>query len=184
MPDRSVTQLLHQWSDGDPNALGLLAPLVYQELRRVAGGMMKSERPGHTLQPTALVNEAYLRLIGQDQPEWNSRSHFVAVAAQYMRQILVDHARQRRSQKRGSGDVPVTLNDELHGAPPAAHDVLALDDALNDLARFDERRAKILELRYFGGLKQDEIAAAMSVHVNTVARELRLAEAWLRQHLT
>ncbi|HLJ50837.1 MAG TPA: sigma-70 family RNA polymerase sigma factor [Bryobacteraceae bacterium] len=184
MESESVTQLLHQWRQGNDAALDHLAPLVYRELRRVAGGIMKAERPGHTLQPTALVHEAYMRLVEQDQPDWNSRTHFVAVAAQYMRQILVDHARERRSQKRGAGALPVTLDPQAHDGAGQATDCLALDDALRDLAHFDQRRARILELRYFGGLKQNEIAEVIGVHVNTVARELRLAEAWLRNQLT
>ena len=183
MESGSVTLLLRQWRQGSETALDQLAPLVYRELRRVAGGMMKAERPGHTLQPTALVHEAYVRLVEQDQPDWNSRAHFVAVAAQYMRQILVDHARERRSLKRGAGALPVTLDPEVHDGAGETADCLALDDALRDLARFDQRRARILELRYFGGLKQNEIAEAIGVHVNTVARELRLAEAWLRSQL-
>ncbi len=183
MPDPAVTQLLRQWRQGDEHALKQLAPLVYQELRRVAGGLMRNERSGHTLQPTALVHEAYVRLMEQDQPEWNSRTHFVAVAARYMRQVLVDQARERRSQKRGGGEFAITLDNELHGSPRQDADILRLHDALDDLARFDERRARILELRYFGGLKQDEIGLAMDLHVNTIARELRLAEAWLRNYL-
>jgi RNA polymerase sigma-70 factor, ECF subfamily len=176
-----VTRLLRRWGGGDPAALDQLTPVLYRELRRVAAGHLRRERPGHTLQPTALVHETYLRLIGSDQPEWSDRAHFFAIAARHMRQILVDHARRRNARKRGGGQA-VTLDE---GLPATARplDVIALDDALEALARLDQRKARILELHYFGGLGQEEIAAVLEVHVNTVARDLRLARAWLRLQL-
>lgn len=157
-------------------------PIVHRELRRLAAGYMRRERAGHTLQPTALVAEAYLRLVGEDHPEWSDRVHFFAVAARHMRQILVDHARRRRARKRGGGQPGVTLDQDLLPAQ-GSDDLVALDDALEDLARLDERKARAVELHYFGGLTHEEAGTVLGVHANTVARELRLARAWLHQQI-
>src|SRR5215210_442039 len=179
-----VTQLLLDWSHGDRVALDELMPLVYQELRKLASGYLRSERPDHTLQPTALIHEAYLRMIGKDMPEWQSRAHFYGVAARLMRQILVDHARTHHAAKRGGDQQKISLDD----APPIfahadAGNLLALDDALTRLAVFDERRSRILEMRSFGGMKVEEAAAALGVSEATVKREMRLAQAWIRREL-
>ena len=175
--------LLQEWRSGDQNALHKLAPAVEIELKRLAGSQMRRERPEHTLQPTALVNEVYLRLIRQNQPDWQNRAHFLAVAAVYMRQILVDHARSRMRDKRGSGAHPLSLTDATLYAPERSTDLLALDEALREMVKFDPRKAKIVELYFFGGMKQGEIAEALAIHVTTVARDLRLAQAWLRNKL-
>ncbi len=177
------TQLLHDWSGGDQAALDQLVPIVNGELRKLAASFMNRERPGHTLQPTALVNEAYMRLVQQDQPEWQSKAHFMAVAAQYMRQILVDHARKRRAEKRGGGEQAVTLdnvNAFLTGRPV---ELLDLDEALTELSAFDARKGRVVEMHFFGGMSQEEVAVSLGVHVNTVARELRLSRAWLKTRL-
>jgi len=179
---RTVTALLRDWRDGDPAAADELLPLIYAELHRLAARHLRGERPGHTLRPTDLVSEAYLRLSGGAQPEWNDRVHFFAIAARTMRQILVDHARRRRADKRGGGERPITLDEAVADAGRPG-DLLALDEALVELARFDERKARVIELHYFGGLTQDEVAEVLGVHVNTVARDLRLAEAWIHRHL-
>jgi RNA polymerase sigma factor (TIGR02999 family) len=180
---RPVTDLLRAWSGGDRDALERLTGIVYNELRRLAAAYLRRERPGHTLQPTALVAEAYARLIERDRGEacWENRAHFVSVAARTMRQILVDHARQRRARKRGGGQLHLTLGEDL--APVREAELLDLHEAMEQLARFDERKAHIVEWRYFGGLTQEEIARLLSVHVNTVARDLRLAHAWLRSRM-
>jgi RNA polymerase sigma factor (TIGR02999 family) len=179
-PAKTVTLLLREAHGGDHGALDELVPLVYAELHRVAANYMRSERPGHTLRPTDLVSEAYLRLAGGEQPTWNDRVHFFAIAARTMRQILVDHARKRGAGKRGAGEQPITFDEGLVGGE-RPDELIALDDALKALAAFDERKARTIELHYFGGLTQDEIAAALEVHVNTVARDLRLGEAWVRR---
>lgn len=174
--------LLRDWRNGDHGALDELMPRVYAELHRLAVGYMRGERAGHTLRATDLVGEAYLRLADAGPSDWNDRVHFFAIAARTMRQILVDHARKRDAAKRGGGNRPVTFDEGLvAGDRPT--ELIALDDALEALAKFDERKARVLELHYFGGLKQDEVAEAIGVHVNTVARDLRLAEAWIHQHL-
>lgn len=179
-----VTQLLLDWSRGDRAALDELMPLVYQELRKLAGGYLSSERPDHTLQPTALIHEAYLRMIGKNMPQWQSRAHFFGVAARLMRQILVDHARTRHALKRGGEQQKISLDDapEVFAHADAAK-LLALDDALTKLAAFDERRSRILEMRSFGGMSVEETAAALSVSEATVKREMRLAQAWIRREL-
>jgi RNA polymerase sigma factor (TIGR02999 family) len=182
MPE-TVTQLLQEWRDGRREALDRLVPLVYDELRRRAGARLREERPGHTLAPTALVHEAYLRLVGADV-DWQDRVHFFAVAARLMRQILVDHARTRNRVKRGSGARPVTLDEAVAVTPAAASPALVdLDDALADLARQDERKARVLELHLFAGLTYEEIGTALSLSPATVHRELRLARAWLEREL-
>ena len=179
-----VTRLLDDWGRGDSAALEELLPLVYQELRKLAGGYLRAERPGHTLQPTALINEAYLRLVSQDAPRFEGRAHFFGVAARLMRQILVDHARERRAAKRGGGAVKIPLDD----APPVfteedAGSLVALDEALTRLAAFDERKARVVEMRSFAGMSVEETARALKVSEPTVKREMRLAAAWLRKEL-
>lgn len=178
-----ITQLLQRWRDGDAAALDMLAPLVYGELRRLAGACLRKERAGHSLQPTDLVNEAFVRLIRQDTPDYQNRAHFLAIAAQHMRQILIDHARRRRRHKRGGGAVAVTLDASHVSVEPKSIDVLDLDAALVTLATFDARKSRILEMHFFGGLSFEDIAAVLGVHVNTVSRDLRLARAWLLARL-
>ncbi len=178
-----VTHLLRQWRQGDRAALDVLLPMVESELRRLAGGYMHRERPGHTLQPTALVNEAWLRMAQQDQPDYQSRSHFVAIAAQYMRQILVEHARKTNAQKRGSGVRPVDLDDATVFEPGRSADLIALDDGLKDLAALDPRQAQIVELHFFGGLTYEEIAEVLSIGRSTVIRDLRMAQSWLGNYI-
>lgn len=174
--------LLRAWRQGDRAAFDEIAPLIYNELRRLATFHLRGERPGHTFAPTDLISEAYLRLAGGAQLEFNDRAHFFAIASRNMRQILVDHARKRCAEKRGAGDRPSEL-DETRIATDRPWELVALDDALVELAKFDERKARVIELHYFGGLTQEEIAAVCDIHVNTVARDLRLSEAWLRRHL-
>jgi len=177
--DRSeVTRLLLAWSAGDHEALGRLTPLVYQELHRLAMVYMARERPGHTLQPTALVHEAYLRLVDLQGVGWRNRAHFLAVAARTMRRILVDFARARTYQKRDGGE-RISLDEELVVAGQPGAELVALDDALNRLAAIDERKSQIVELRYFGGLQVEETAEALNVSAETVMREWRAAKAWL-----
>jgi RNA polymerase sigma factor (TIGR02999 family) len=179
-----VTRLLHDWKSGDPDALDRLTPLVYQELRRLADSYLRNERAAQTLQPTALVHDLYLRLVGGEQPDWQSRAHFFGIAAHRMRQILVEHARQRRASKRGGATEPVTLDEMVCFAPQRSSDIIALDEALNSLATFDERKCKIIELRYFAGLSIEEVAEALEISVATVGRNQRLAEAWLKRYMT
>jgi RNA polymerase sigma factor (TIGR02999 family) len=172
--------LLQRWKDGDDAAEQELAPIIYAELHRLAQIHLRNERPGATLQPTALVNELYLNLVDQSLPDINNRAHFFGIAAHRMRQIIVDAARRFRSGKRGSGLEKLELNDSLAFAPERAGAFVALDDALNELARFDVRKTRIIELRYFGGLDQAEIGQALGISVATIRREQRMAEAWLR----
>jgi RNA polymerase sigma factor (TIGR02999 family) len=183
-PASQVTQLLRDLRLGDAQAVEALIPIVYGELRKLAAHYLRDERAALTLQPTALVNEAYVRLVSQDMPDWEGRSHFFGVAAHLMRQILVDHARRHRSQKRGSGVAPVALDEAIVFAPEKSDDILALDEALTRLAAEDERKARVVELRFFGGLSADETAKALNISVATVGREQRLAEAWLHRELT
>ncbi len=176
-----VTVYLRAWQAGDAAAFDRLIELVHTELHRLASARMRGEQVGHTFSPADLVSEAFLRLAGANV-DWQDRAHFFAVAARTMRQILVDHARAKTALKRGGRAQPVTLDEQLvaSGRPD---ELLALDDALTALALVDERKAKVIELRYFAGLEHKEIAVAMNVHVNTVARDLRLGEAWLHRHL-
>jgi RNA polymerase sigma factor (TIGR02999 family) len=178
----SVTHLLVKWRAGDEQALNDLMPLVYDELRRLAGSYMRNERAGHTLQPTALVHEAYLRLIDLDLA-WQDRAHFFAVAARLMRRLLVDHAKAKHRAKRGSG-LKVTLSEDLQLTSEPNMDVIALDEAIQRLSEFDERKSQIIELHYFGGLSYQETAEALEISPATVDRELRLAKAWLYHELT
>ncbi len=175
--------MLSQARGGDREALERLLPLVYDELRRIAAGFLRHERPGHTLQPTALVNEAYLRLLGQRSVDWQNRAQFLGIAAQSMRRVLVDHARARAAAKRGGMQTRVTLDDDHAIAPEGDVDVMALDAALEELAVFDPRLAKVVELRFFGGLTNPEVAEALGISVATVDRERVTAVAWLRRRL-
>jgi RNA polymerase sigma factor (TIGR02999 family) len=181
---KQVTQLLVDWRNGRKEALDLLTSLVHGELRKLAAGYLARERSAATLQPTALVNEAYIRLVAQDMPDWQSRAHFFGVAAHLMRQILVDHARKQRSQIRGGGQAKVSMEEALSASPERGASLIALDDALAALAKIDERKAKVIELRFFGGLNIDETAEALGISVSTVGREQRLAEAFLHKEMT
>lgn len=176
-----VTQLLVQWSQGNQAALDALTPLVYQELRQRARNYLRQERPDHTLQPTALIHEVYLRLIGENLPEWKDRAHFFAIASRGMRQILVDHARRKGAGKRGSGVADLSLEEALVPSQSDDSNLLALDEALSQLAAFDERKCRIIEMRYFGGCTVEETAEALGIAGITVIRETRIAEAWLRR---
>ena len=178
-----VTELLLQWRRGDKSALDRLLPMVYSELRQIARRHLRRERVGHTLQPTALVHEAYVQLAGKDNPQWRDRIHFYAVASQLMRRVLVDHARRRNADKRGGGAIKVTLDEARDSAEEKATDLIALDDALQDLEKMDERKSKIIELRFFGGLDLDETAEVLGVSVSTVVKEAKVARAWLFEQL-
>jgi len=179
--EAAVNRLLRDWSGGDPNALEALIPLVHQQLRQLARRHLALERPDHTLQPTALVNEAYLRLVKERGMAWQDRAHFLAVAGQLMRFILVDHARRRRSEKRGGSTLPVPLEIDIADPRPAS--ILAVDQALTDLAKVDPRKAHVVELRVFGGLTADESAQVLGISAETVTRDWRFARAWLRSEL-
>jgi len=178
-----VTQLLESMREGDQNAVNELTPLVYDELRRLAARQMSGERGSHTLQATALVNEAYMRLVGADI-SYQDRTHFFAVAARTMRRILVDHAKTRGRKKRGGDFAKVTLEEGLVMSPEPDSDIMRLDDALKLLEEQDERKAKVIELHFFGGLTYDEIAKAVDVSPATVHRELRMGKAWLQRELS
>jgi RNA polymerase sigma-70 factor (ECF subfamily) len=181
---QSISQLLIAWGRGEPAALEQLTPQVYQELHKLARAYLRRGRPNQSLQPTALINEAYLRLLDQSQPiKWENRAHFFGIAARLMRMILVDHARTHRAAKRGGAAAAVTLEDGLAVAPGSTPDVLEIDEALNSLAAVDERKAKVIEMRYFGGMDREEVAAALGLTLATVKRDLRLGEAWLRKFL-
>lgn len=177
-----ITALLTDWQKGNKAALDALTPIVYQELRKLARGKLAAERAGHTLQPTALIHEAYLRLIGHDQQEWKSRAHFFAVASHLMREILVDHARKVGAAKRNAGK-KIQLEDALSATLETGGLVLALSEGLTELAKLDERKARLIELKYFGGLAGEEIADVLGISISTITRESRLAEAWLRRYL-
>jgi RNA polymerase sigma-70 factor (ECF subfamily) len=178
-----ITQLLAKWSNGDKGALDELMPLVYKELRRLARGYLRRQRHDHTLQPTALVNEAYLKLIGQERVSLQNRAQFFGLAAKAMRGILVDYARRRNSDKRGGPEytLPLGIADRLHKKPDV--DLIALDDALNDLAELDQKHSRVVELRFFGGLTIEESAMVLGVSHATVERDWNLARAWLRREL-
>ena len=175
-----VTGLLRAWSRGDQDAAERLVPLVYDELRQQAGRFLRRERPDHTLRPTALVHEAYLRLVGQERITWKNRAQFFGVAAQLMRRILVDHARQRGAAKR-AGDWCRVFLEEEPGAPARDIDLVALEEALQELSAQDPDKVRMVELRYFGGLSLEETAAALGISSSTVTREWRMARAWLRR---
>jgi RNA polymerase sigma factor (TIGR02999 family) len=181
-----ITQLLEGWRAGDRTALDALLPVVYKELQRIAHFQLRRERPDHTLQSTALVNEAYLRLVGMNSPHWEGRSHFFAIAAQLMRQILVDYARRHRSAKRGAGVGALSLEDSsimLTQGQDKDVDVVALDDALKALTQIDPRKARVVELRFFGGLTFEETAEILKVSAITVQRDWSTARAWLHREM-
>ncbi len=183
-PANELTQLLFEWKQGNREALDALTPIVYQELRRLAGSYLRRERSDHTLQPTALIHEAYVRLVDQNTPQFQSRAHFFGVASQLMRQILVDHARSHRAAKRGGEGKKVSLENAVVFTEERSEELLALDEALSKLSEFDERKAKAVELRFFGGLSIEEIAQALDISVATVGRELRMAQAWLHRAMS
>jgi RNA polymerase sigma-70 factor (ECF subfamily) len=178
-----VTQILQEVSGGDRDAPARLMPLVYDELRRLADHYLRQERPDHTLQPTALVHEAYLKLIDQTRVDWQNRAHFFGVAAQLMRRILVDHARRHRASKRGGFQQKLTLDEAVDYSQPRDLDMVALDDALNALAQMDARQSQIVELRFFGGLTIEETAEALGVSPATVKVDWSMAKAWLRREI-
>jgi RNA polymerase sigma factor (TIGR02999 family) len=183
-PPNQITQLLQRWRDGNREALDALLPLVYEELRRLAHRHLRNERAEHTLQSSALVHEAYLRLLGQDFPHWEGRTHFFAIAAQLMRQILVDYARRHRASKRGSGVCMLTLGD-VDALPQRKDvDVVALNDALNSLAEIDPRQSHVVELRFFAGLSLQETSEVMGIGTATVQRDWTAARAWLHREIS
>jgi RNA polymerase sigma factor (TIGR02999 family) len=179
-----ITQLLAEWSEGNQSALDELYPLVYEELHRLARRYMSRERKGHTLQTTALINEAYVRLVDQKNVHWANRSHFFAISAQIMRRILIDHARRHAYAKRGGGAQQVSLEEVATVARDLGSELVRLDEALKSLAEMDPRRCQVVELRYFGGLNNEEIAGVLKISENTVTRDWNMARAWLYQQLT
>jgi RNA polymerase sigma-70 factor, ECF subfamily len=183
-PEQGITQLLQAWGNGDQQALELLTPLVYKELHRLAERYMADERPGHTLQTTALVNEAYLRLVDVRGVSWQNRAHFFALCARTMRRILIDFARSRQYQKRGGDVVAVAIDEALEVVEQPSVNLVALDDALNDLPKLDPRKAQVVELRFFGGLSVEEAAEALKISPETVMRDWKFARVWLARHLS
>jgi len=179
-----VTQLLRGWHGGDRAALDALVPIVYKELRRLAHCELRKERPDHTLQSSALVHEAYFRLVGQNLPQWESRTHFFAIAAQLMRQILVDYARRRRASKRGGDVFMLTLDDAVALPQRKDVDVVAIDEALRTLAEFDPRQSRVVELRFFAGLSLEETSEVMGIATATVQRDWTAARAWLHREIS
>jgi RNA polymerase sigma factor (TIGR02999 family) len=183
-PPSEITQLLQDWRGGDRDALDALLPLVYKELHRLAHLQLRNERPDHTLQSAALVHEAYLRLVGVNPPQWESRTHFFAIAAQLMRQILVDYARRHVAAKRGGSVCKLSLQDAMITPKQQEIDVVALDDALQELAKIDARQSRVVELRFFAGLSLGEISEAMDMAPATVQRDWTVARAWLHRELS
>lgn len=183
-PPHEITLLLAEWSEGNQAALDQLYPLVYDELRRLAHGYLRRERKGHTLQTTALINEAYLRLVDQKHVHWANRSHFFGISAQIMRRILIDHARRYNYAKRGGGAQRISLDEAAVVAKQRGQALLMLDEALKSLAKIDPRRSQVVELRYFGGLNNEEIAGVLKISENTVMRDWNMARAWLYQELS
>ena len=179
-----ITQILHDWNDGDAEAGERLLPFVYQELKRNARFLMLRERSDHTLQPTALVHEAYLKLIDQQQVEWQNRAQFFALSAQIMRNILVDYARKNMAGKRGGGARKISLEDVITQSTERAEELVVLDEALQELAKFDARKSRIIELRYFGGLNLEEIEEVVGISIATIRRDMRFAEAWLYKRMS
>jgi RNA polymerase sigma factor (TIGR02999 family) len=179
-----ITRLLRAWGGGDQAAMEELAPLVYGELRRMAHRYLRRENPGNTLQPTALVNEAYLRLVDVNSVTWEDRAHFFAVSAQMMRRILVDAARARATGKRGGGAVHLDLNESIDAIPDRGRQLVALDEALDSLAQLDPRKARVVEMRFFGGLTAEETAEVLKISAPTVLRDWKLARAWLMRELS
>jgi len=182
--EHEITQLLAEWREGNQAALDDLYPLVYDELHRLARRYMSRERKGHTLQTTALINEAYVRLVDQRSVQWANRSHFFAISAQIMRRILIDHARRNAYAKRGGGAQQVSLEEVAALVPEQGRELMRLDEALKSLAEQDPRRSQVVELRYFGGLNNEEIAGVLQVSENTVTRDWNMARAWLYQQLS
>ena len=182
-PRQEVTQVLVDWNKGHGDAPDRLMPLVYEELRKLARNYLQRERSDHTLQATGLVHEAYLRLVDQSSMSWQNRAHFFAVAAQVMRRILVDYARSHRAAKRGGDREKIEFDEALAPSDEKAVDLIALDDALQDLGKFDPRQSRIVELRFFGGLTNEEIGEVLAVSPRTIKREWRLAKAWLRREI-
>jgi RNA polymerase sigma factor (TIGR02999 family) len=183
-PSQEISQLLRAWSEGDRTALDKLVPLVYDELRRMARRYMNRQQAGHTLQTTALIHEAYLKLIDQNDAHWRNRAHFFGVAAKAIRSILVDYARASHAAKRGGEALLVSLDEAAVASDERSAELLALDDALEGLAAFDRRKCQVVELRYFGGLSVEETAEVLKVSVETVARDWRMARAWLLRELS
>ena len=182
-PGPEITQLLTAWREGDGTALEKLMPVVYNELRRIAGNFMRRQDRGHTLQATALINEAYLRLVDSNRVNWQSRTHFFAVSAQLMRRVLVDSARQRNSQKRGGNQLRITLDDRMDIPLKDQTDLVALDEALSRLNKLSSRQSQVVELRYFGGLTEEQIAETLRISERTVRRDWNLARTWLYREL-
>lgn len=182
--DTDTTQLLVKWGKGDQQALQKLMPRVYDELHRLAGHLMRREQAGHTLQPTALVHEAYLRMVDQTRADWQNRAHFLAVAAQMLRRVLVDHARAKQRLKRSSGTMLLSFEESLASGPALDLDVVALDEALSELARIDPQQSRIVELRFFAGVSIEETAASLAISPATVKRDWAVARAWLHRRLT
>lgn len=180
----NITQLLVAWNDGDRAALDQLIPIVYAELRRQASRYLRQERPGHTLQTTALINEAYLRLVDQKSVQWQNRAQFFGIAAQLMRRILVDHARTKHRAKRGGSAIRVSLSEATAVTKDANQDLIEIDEALTRLAEIDEQQSKIVELRFFSGLNVEETAAALNISPATVKRDWSVAKAWLHREIT
>jgi RNA polymerase sigma factor (TIGR02999 family) len=181
--DEPITALLHKVAAGDKTALDHLVPILYPELQRLARSYFRNERTSHTLQPTALVHEAYERLVKQEQPDYSNRAHFMGVAAQVMRQVLIDHARGRNAQKRGGGAARVTLTDGVNLKVESGSVIIAVDDALTELAKKDSLKAQLIELRFFGGMTAEDSAEALNMNVVDVRRHLRVALAWLQREL-
>jgi len=182
--DQDITQLLVDWSNGDQQALHHLMPVVYGELRRLAAIYLHRERPGHTLQPTALVHEAYLRLVDQRRVEWRNRAHFLAVAAQLLRRILVDYARAKQTAKRGAGEIALSFNEAIAAGAEQNLDLVALDDALSALEQLDPQQSRIVELRFFAGVSIEETAESLGISPATVKRDWAVARAWLFRRLS
>jgi RNA polymerase sigma factor (TIGR02999 family) len=183
-PSHEVTRLLEAWSDGDETALTKLVPLVYGELHRLASHYLRAENPRHILQTTALINEAYLKLVDSKPTRWENRSHFFGISARLMRRVLVDLARERNAQKRGGGAEQVSLSPGMAVMQAPEEDTVALDEALTALARLDERKSRVVELRFFGGLSEKETAVVLGVSEETVRRDWRLAKSWLLRWLS
>lgn len=180
---KDITQLLVDWRNGDKAAMDQLLPIVYDELRRLASSLFRRERVNHTLQPTALVNEAYLHLVGQSEVSWQNRAHFFSAAAQLMRHILIDHARAHNATKRGGGELRVSLKEDMAATEQREVDLIALDSALDELAALDPQQSRIVEMRFFGGLSVEETAEVLAVSPATVKREWSTAKAWLYRQM-
>jgi RNA polymerase sigma factor (TIGR02999 family) len=181
--EQQIAEFLKDFAEGKKEALDRLLPLVYAELRKIADGYLRNERARHTLQPTALVHELYTRLLGQEQPDYRNRAHFLGVAAKVMRQILIDHARRKHAGKRGGPQEKLSLDDAYNAAVERPSVMIRLDDALKDLDRHDPLKARLIEMRFFGGLTLEESAEVLGIPLNTVRRELRVAQAWLHREL-